>query len=116
MKIANYKKAVLTVLDEKFRSKLESTDERSKGFTYEITADIELISNILSEAEKTTEDMGERLYKGIQYSLTKSFKAVCLQKDILGETKAYSSGRKDAVALCKQICKRTWSMKGNGEI
>lgn len=63
-----------------------------------------------------TRYMSERLYKGIQYSLTKSFKAVCLQKDILGETKAYSSGRKDAVVLCKQICKRTWSMKGNGEI
>lgn len=113
MKIANYKKSVIEILNNKLCSKQEDKDERSKGFVYEISIDIEMIYNILTDAEKTSEYMNKSLYDGIQYSLSKSYEAICIQKKVLSEADTYSLGRKDSVIICQDICRNEWESENS---
>lgn len=107
MKISDFRNAVISKLTE--RVELErSQGERNKGYVYEAAADIELIENLLSAAEKTTEEMSDRLYKSVQYSLSKFFKTIQLQAKTLGETKAYTNGRKDSIVYCKEVCHKEY--------
>lgn len=110
LKIKDYKSAVIGRLERKLEevSKTVSESEESAGFAYEMACDAELIGNILKVAEATTENMNEHLYKGIQFSLSKNFKAVCVQAPALNEKKAYTKGRKNSVVFCKQVCKKEW--------
>ena len=111
MKIAEYRANVLARIEAKTeaeRAKLPADEERIEGFLYEIAIDFELIFNLLTAAGATADDMSERFYKSVQYSLTKNFKAICLQKKALNESKVRSEGRKDAVAFCKIVCKEEY--------
>lgn len=110
MKIKDYKAAVTSVLEKKLEAVSEDvqSSEEASGFAYELACDAELIGNLLKAVSATKEDMNERIYKGIQFSLSKNFKAVCTQAAALKENKAFTKGRKASVVCCKQLCKEIY--------